>query len=192
MSTRTLTLIIVLILVTAGLVWIATATVPYPTTSTNRQAIVPKVTPPVAQTVLRFDDLSMATNSAYTLPIIIQTGKNLVTAVQLDLLYDPKVLSNVKMEQGTFFTNPVTLLNSTDAATGRVSYALGVGPQDHGKKGEDIVAIIRFNTKSVYPQATSISFLPKTLVTAEGIAQSVLKSSIPSQFVIGRNVRYTK
>ena len=135
----------------------------------------------------------MSTSSAkplYSLPVIIQTGKNLVTGVQLELSFDPKIITNVSIQQGTFFSKPVILLNNIDIEAGRISYALGISPEESGKKGEDIVATLTFKTNVSTPTATTISFLPKTLATAESIEQSVLKSTREAQFIVGQNVRY--
>lgn len=190
MPKRTLYLIIVLFLVALGLMFIAQAT-PYP--STPQPNIVTIPTPSVAQTVLLFDEIAMSTTSAkpsYSIPIIIQTGKNLVTAVQLELSYDPEIITNVSIQQGAFFPKPVVLLNNIDKENGRISYALGISPEDSGKRGEDILATLTFKTNVSSPTATTISFLPKTLVTAEDVEQSVLKSTRPTQFIVGQNVRY--
>jgi len=195
MSKRTLSLIIVLLLAALGLLWIAQATPQDQQQTSMQPTITPKVTPPVAQTVLLFDDLSMSTSSAqpsYSIPIIINTQKNLVTAVQIELSYDPQIITNVSITQGSFFSKPIVLLNHIDDANSRISYALGINPQDSGKKGEDIVATLTFKAKISTPTATTISFLPKTFVTAEGVAQSVLKSANPTQFIVGQNVTYTK
>ena len=192
MPKRTLYLIIVLFLTALGLMFIAQLT-PYPKTPQPNIVAIP--TPAVAQTALLFDEISMSTSSAkplYSLPIIIQTGKNLVTGVQLELSYDPEIITNVSIQQGSFFLKPVVLLNNIDKENGRISYALGINPQDSGKKGEDIVATLNFKTNVLSPTATTISFLPKTLVTAEDVEQSVLKSTSPTQFIVGQNVRYTK
>lgn len=193
MPKRTLYLIIVLILVALGLMFIATASL-YPKPSVELP-LTRRPTPPVEQTTLLFGDLSMATDSAqptYSIPIIISAQKNLVTGVQLELSYDPQIITNVSIQQGSFFSKPVVLLNSIDNDNGRISYALGISPQDSGKKGEDIVAVLTFKAKTPIPSATTISFLPKTLVTAEGVAQSVLKSTSPTQFIVGKNVKYTR
>lgn len=116
----------------------------------------------------------------------------MVTAVQLELSFDPKLLTNMSIKEGPFFTNPVTLLKNINSATGKISYALGISPQARGVQGEGIIAILEFQAKSQGPKATTISFLPKTLVTAEGIEMSVIKSAIPAEFIVGQNVKYTK
>lgn len=187
---RTLTLIITLIFVTAGLFWLAL-------TNQYSQPPQPKIiqTPaqPTAQTILTFENPSMnpVSNSGFSLPITITTGKNTVTAVQLDLAYDPKLLTNVAIQKGTFFTEPVILLNNIDSKTGKISFALGINPNERGVNGEGVIATLTFQTKSKIPEATNIYFFPKTLVTAEGIEQSVLKSTKPAEFIVGENVKYT-
>lgn len=189
MPKRTVYLIIVLVLTALGLMFIASSK-PTPLPIRNIPA---RPTPAVEQTVLLFDQISMPTTSAkplYSIPIIIETGKNLVTAVQLELQYDPKIISDVSVQKGAFFSNPVELLNYIDSDTGRISYALGINPKDNGKKGEDVVAILTFKAKMQEPTATTVSFLSKTLITAEGIAQSVLKTTVPAQFIVGEKVTY--
>ena len=111
--------------------------------------------------------------------------KNKVTAVQLELQYDSKVLSNVSVVPGSFFNNPNILLNQIDAKTGRISYAFGVGLEEKGLAGQGIVATLTFETNAGITQQTRISFLPKTLVTAENINQSVLKQTNDSVLIIG-------
>lgn len=190
MSKRTLLLIGLLIIITTGLVLIALNS-PYSPPPVAQPTIAPpQVKLPVEQTVLRFDNPVMATESAaqtptFSLPLVINTGTNAVTAVQVELAYDPKVLVKVAVNPGSFFNNPIVLLNDVDETTGKISYALGISPQDNGIKGEGIVATISFQAKAASPQSTSITFLPKTLVTAEGVSQSVLKSTAPAQFRVG-------
>lgn len=142
------------------------------------------------QTVLSFGEpvatsfSSLATLS-YSIPVNIETGKNKVNAVQLELQYDPKVLTNVAVSPGAFFKNPVVLLSQIDVKTGRITYAFGIGLKDQGVMGKGVVVTLSFEVKSATPQQTSILFLPKTLVTAEDTTKSVLKQTNPIQFVVG-------
>ncbi len=158
---------------------------------------VPKLIPPtiiikepVAQTSLLFGELSVAASSSaanptYSFPINIETKKNKVTAVQLELQYDPLVLADVSVVPGAFFKNPNVLLNQIDAKTGRISYAFGVGLTDAGIAGKGTAAIISFEVKPGIEQKTGILFLPKTKVTAENISQSVLKATNNALFTVG-------
>ena len=194
MSIKIFLIIIILVALTGGIFWIA-ASKPNPKKPSTNQpkktqlttTIAPAITAVPLETVLMFDNLSSdASSKTYSLPIIIKAGANIVTAVQLELSFDPKLLTNIAVLPGSFFKNPAILLNNIDAVNGKIYYAIGINPQGQGTKGENTLATLAFKTRSQVPQTTTISFLPETLVTAEGQDQSVLKSAIPSQFVVGQ------
>lgn len=184
MSKQTLLLILALLAITAMLFYVALKQqAPAPVT----QVAIPTPTP-IAQTQLNFGTL-LSTPSAlgkitYSLPVTISTGTNKVTAVQLELQYDPSVINTVAVAPGPFLANPVILLNKIDQKNGRVSYALGISPQDSGKLGSGNVAILTFETLVQTPTQTTIQFLPKSLVTAEGIIQSVLAGTNSAQITL--------
>lgn len=172
MSKRTLALIIVLIIVTSILVALAVT----PQKPSAPLTVAPTPTP-AAQTALTFspNPLTIASASA-TVDVLVDTQTNGVTAVQLELSYDPKVITSIDIKPGSFFSNPAELLKTIDAKEGKISYALGILPSDVAKKGQGIVATITLRTTLAVGQPTQISFLPKTLVTASGITSSVLKT----------------
>lgn len=184
MSNRTLILIISLILITVGLLWMALKNSPLPPAKTQ-----PSVTQILPQTTLLFGDLSTVPSTAsaktYSLPIKILTGNNKVTGIQLELSYDPKVLTNVSVNAGSFFVSPFILINRVDEKNGRISYAIGISPQDSGKTGNGIIATLNFDAQKPTPQSTAIVLLPKSLVTAEGTDRSVLKATTSAQFTVG-------
>lgn len=160
------------------------------TPKTTQTIAVPKES--VAQTVLSFGTPSVATSSSvlrqpadlnYSLPINISTGKNNVNAIQLELQYDPKILTNISLVPGPFFPSPEILLNQIDFKTGRISYAFGVGITAKGVVGEGVAATLNFSVSSS-AEPTAILFLPKTLVTDENFAESVLKETSNFQLVI--------
>jgi len=155
--------------------------------------ITPTPKEEIAQTVLSFGNPIVATSSSvstlnYSLPINITTGKNKVTAVQLELQYDPKVLRNVAVIPDVFFSNPEVLLNQIDIKTGRITYALGSSLQDQAVMGEGVVATLNFEAEIGTPKETLILFLPKTLVTAEGVNQPVLKQTNNIQLIVGERI----
>ncbi len=187
MSKRTLALIIFLSLVTIILLVIALRNPKSTPTKTSTSPIKTQI----AQTSLLFGAVEMMPSSSsaktttYSLPINIKTNGNKVTAVQLELLYDPEALTDIAIQNGSFFTNPVVLLNNIDEKTGRISYALGVGPGDTGKQGSGTLATLTFQIKPLGAKSTVIVFLPKTQVAAEGITQSVLKETNIAQINLG-------
>ncbi len=184
MSKRTLFLIFALFVITGVLLVLALYK---PSNPKPAQTVtIPKES--IEQTVLSFGvpvASSSGINVNYSVPVKIETGKNKVTAVQLELQFDPKVLTNVAVTPGVFLKNPTELLNQIDAKTGRISYAFGIGLTDQSVMGKGIVATLTFVAKVGTPQQTSILFLPKTLVTAEGITASVLKQTSNIQIIVG-------
>lgn len=187
MSKRTLFLIFALFLITLVLLVMA---IYQPQAPKTIQTAVP-TKEPVAQTTLSFGNPVIATSSSaiilnYSLPINISTGKNKVTTVQLELQYDPLILTDVAAVPGTFFAKPNIILPlKIDKKTGRMSYVLGVGITDQSVTGKGVVANITFSVKAGTFEKTAIIFLPKTLVTAEGVSESVLKPTINGIFTVG-------
>ena len=171
MPKRTLLLILLLIAAVAGLVALSLNInlAPAPTASTP--------TPNLAQTTLSLVLVAPeGTGSARTVNVNINSGTNKVTGVQLEFLYDPKVLTNVDIVPSIFFENPVVLLTDVNKKEGRISLALGIPPSQKGVQGAGVVAVLTFNKASKSGE-TIISFLPKTVVSGEGIVQSVLKTA---------------
>ncbi len=192
MSKRTLFLIFALLVITFVLAMIAF----YDPNSLNSKPVRPTVaTPkqPVAETVLSFGDLSIAATSSaqsltktYSVPINIESGTNKVTAIQLELQYDPLLLTSISLTPGQFFKNPNLLLNQVDEKTGRISYAFGIGlgEMEEGVQGIGIAATLTFRVKKEPFEQTAILFLPKTLVTSENMAGSSLKRTDNGLFTI--------
>jgi len=185
MSKRTLFLIFALFLTAFALLVLALYQPQAPKTT-----ITPVPKESVAQTILSFGSPFIATSSSaitlnYSLPVNINTFKNKVTAVQLELQYDPAILTNVKVASGSFFPNPEVLLSQIDTNTGRISYAFDAGLTGKGIAGNGVVANLTFSVKANILQKTAIIFLPKTLVAAEGISGSVLGKTTNGLLTIG-------
>lgn len=178
MSKKTTILIIILALITSGLLYLALRP-----TAPKEVVVTPTPTPtiflsPAAATTLSLTPLASPA-SAYqqTLAVNITSGKNAVSGVQIELAFDPKIISNVKVTPGNFFATPNVLINNIDTSNGRISYALGAQLGHGGHSGNGIVAYISFDFLSTTEKQTSISFLPKSVVTADGALASVLKAT---------------
>jgi len=179
MPKRTFLLITLLVVITACLLALALI----------QNVKSPTVTKPIAtlsyaQTNLSLSEPVIATPSGYKTDVLIST-KNKVTAVQLEINYDPKVLTNVDVKAGTFFATPTILLKKIDAINGRITYVLGIGLGDTAATGKGTVATITF--APLLGQTTvkaPINFAPKTAVTAIGYVQSVLLKSTGVLFSI--------
>lgn len=145
---------------------------------------------PIAQTTIKLspNPVALADSTPGSVEVLMDTSDNEVTAVQLEILYDPKALSDVSVKPGTFFTGPVPLLNTIDKQEGRISYALAIAPAQAPLKGSGTVAIIEFtkNPTTTLTQ-TELTLLPRTLVAAKGVGPSVLKQATGATVTFARS-----
>ncbi len=182
MPRKTLALISGLVLVTVVLFFVAWRTSKQPEKMQEQTFPSPVVSQPSpvvpANTALAFDSpmLTVASGQQGKVDVVIDTSDNAVTAVQLELQYDPKSLSNVQVTPGPLFKNPVVLINKNNAQSGRYTYAFGILPNHETVQGKGAVATITFTAKNASGQS-SLVLLPETLVTARGVAESVRKDS---------------
>jgi hypothetical protein len=185
MPRKTLALLVGLVLVTIILFVIAL--------QTGKQA--PKMdqakvqatpTPDVAHTILTMSPelVQVASGKVGSVDVMIDTSDNEVTAVQLELLYDPTVLTNVKVVSGPALPNPNVLINKNDPATGKYTYAYGVQPNQPTVKGTGVVAKITFTARGTAGKQSQIILQETSLATARGVAGSVLKSGTGATIVI--------
>ncbi len=183
MPRKTLALISGLILVTVVLFFIALKT----SEKSPQQSQQPQVSPVASQpspmvpahTLLSLSPLSVnvASGQQGKVDVTIDTSDNAITAVQVELAYDPKVISNVQVASGPMFKNPVVLINKNDPITGRFTYAFGILPNHETIQGVGVVATVTFTAKGVSGKESAITLLPESLVTARGVAESVRKNS---------------
>lgn len=141
--------------------------------------------PSYAQSVLRIGDAIpsdpiSSTSATYESVISIETGENKITAVQIELQYEPGSFTNVDIKPGTFIPNALVLLKKIDPAEGRITFAIALPLGLKGIQGQGDVAVLTFGHSSV--GSYGIGFLPKTQITAEGISQSVLKEAVNNTF----------
>ena len=181
MPRKTFILISLLVLITACLLGLALI----PNLKTVKPTIKHVVNIDYAQTQLSLSIPTALLSAGYKTDVLISTGKNKVTVVQLELNYDPKMLANVDIRPGTFFTTPTILLKKIDAVNGRIVYILGISLGDTPVIGNGTVATITFSP--ILGQTTvktPINFEPKTAVNAVGYVQSVLLKSTGVLFSI--------
>lgn len=140
--------------------------------------------------------LALSPNPIYVGPgqqaqvdVTVDTSDNDVTAVQLELGYDPRYVTNLQVTPGTAFQNPVVLINKNNPQQGRMTYALGITPNKPTVKGKGVVATITFVAQGQIGTQSQLALLPTTLITARGVASSVLKSSTGTLVTIGQGTQ---
>lgn len=116
-------------------------------------------------------------------PIHIRTGANTVSATELRVRYDPKLLTSVTIEPGTFFPNPTILAQSVDADTGEALLIIGtLSP----RQSEGVIATLQATTITSASSSTiSLIFDPGTKVAALGETTNVVKRTTNRIFPIG-------
>ena len=186
MPKQTIAFVTFLIVVTIVLLGLAVYTQKpsAPTPTTLQQPVSPsyahttlKLTPPVKSPTFL---------NTYSTNVTLSSNGDKVTAAQLELSFDLKVLTNVQIVPGTYIKNPVVLLKKVDQAGGRISLAIGIPLGDKSLSGTAPSQRLLL-TKSQWQTANMVlDFLPKTAITAEGIAQSVLKESTGSLFFVNQ------
>jgi hypothetical protein len=189
MSKKTLSLIIILLILTIILVIVALSTKnpvttpgdlkTTPTTSMTK----PSPTAVPAHTLLSLSPnpvtpLAAGTSSATTVSVEIDTGIDTVRGVQLEIAYDPALLTGMSIKPGTFFTDATALpIGGVNSKIGRITYAITSSSIKASRSGKGTIATLSFyparNTGVI---STPITILEKSLVTAVGMGtQSVLK-----------------
>lgn len=119
-----------------------------------------------------------------TIAVMIHHPDTHPNLIQLEISYDPTVLTVDSLMPGTFFTDPTVALQNIDPSTGRISYALHCPGFDGAKSGNDCVsgnsgtvAVITFiSNRYAYKNATTLSFLPKTVVRSSN-GRDILQTS---------------
>jgi hypothetical protein len=175
MSQKTLTLIGILSFVTIVLLILAFY-VNVPQNKPIKKVYVP-------QTVLSIPK-PVASASAYMTDITLTTERKKVTTVEIELTYDPKVLTKVDIKPGPFFPSPTILYKKIDTVKGRISYLLGIGLGQKPIIGNGVAAILTF-TPTVKSGITTISFLPTSKATVSTEVSSILTAAHGIKFFLG-------
>lgn len=187
MSKRTFLLILGLLAITVVLVLIAIS--PKKTEITSTVNDIPNKIQEIksidnAQTTLSFSPNPLtATTSPSSLDVLIDTGNNETTGVQLELGYDPKIIEIIDIKPASFYPGALVLYKKIDTANKKVLLTLGVSSSANAKKGNGTVTTITFNVLDKTKNQTEITFLTDTIVTAIGADKSVLKTSTPATII---------
>lgn len=129
-----------------------------------------------------FLDLSEGGSGIQSADIFINNGDGEISGVQVELQYDPKVLTNVNIESGSdtiFGANPNILISQVDQVNGRITHIVAINLSDDQIKGVGKIATVTFQALPGTESQTKIEFLDKSIVTSLGTTNSILKDTIP-------------
>ncbi|GIW61968.1 MAG: hypothetical protein KatS3mg089_0820 [Patescibacteria group bacterium] len=186
MSKKTFALIVILLILTIILLAIALFRSETPS---SQPPTISRPTPsptekPVGNTTLRLSPNpvypTIGTNSATTVAVEIDTGIDRVTGVQLEIAYDPRVLTNMEIKPGDFFSNPTVLpVGGINTKTGRITFAVVPSKIGESRTGKGTVALLTFIPSiNAGVEQTRIEILEKSKVSVppRDSIKSVLKS----------------
>ncbi len=106
-----------------------------------------------------------------TIPVLIDTGENTVSAIELHIAMNPYKKQTVKVTSGSFFASPTILENTFDKETGVTKLVIGsLSP----KKGTGILALLEITSLGVKTE-TEISITNDTKAAALGEESTVVK-----------------
>ena len=137
-KTSSLTKIVIVFIALASLMFVAKSLLPKPASiginevSPSSQGSVALSLPPTIIAPL---------NTEASADITIDSGTSSVTAVQIELVYDPSTISTPSITQGGFFTQKLT---SPKIENGKISFAYAVKIEEKSKSGSGVVATLKF------------------------------------------------
>lgn len=194
MPKKTTILIIILAIITSILIFVAIRT--ENSTTTEKKDITQKTiteAPSMAPYAsLSFSPATLNASqgaSTPTVDIMLDTKGQMVSGAQVELLYDPEVITNVSLtplvDGQLFGKNPFVLINTIDKEQGRITYAVAMDVNDTEKIGNAPIGrltltINRFTKKTT----SSITFLPKSTVTTLKSLSTVLANTTPFEIIL--------
>lgn len=129
-------------------------------------------------------DISLPTTSSATVDIVANTNGAPITGAQVEVKYDPTVITNVKLLPPTATSlfgavgNYVTLFSDAKAL-GKASFAVAIQPNGTPVNGTGSIGQISFTViKNLKPE-TQMIFGTGTVVTSKTTQSSVLESTTP-------------
>jgi len=127
----------------------------------SSQALPQVASTPSTQALFRFDPPSITTTNGGTFTVgVTMNGGTDVASVPLQITYDPKHLSVVKIDNGDFLTKdgqPVALVNRDDVNTGTLVASASRPPGSGGVSGQGTVFMVTLQAKQPGDTVLSIT-----------------------------------
>lgn len=125
------------------------------------------------------EDIITTPDGNYETEITINTNGDKISGVQIELSFDPKILTNVDIAPGNFLNNPTVLEKTIDTKNGVIKYTVAIKPGEKTVEGTGTLTVLSFT--KIGSEPTNINFLPTSQVSTTGLNQSVLKETISAE-----------
>lgn len=128
--------------------------------------------------------LSPCLNTKHSSDIFLDSNDTLITETQIELQYNPLIISNVLItpSANNFFGEQdefTTQLSEVRQEYGRVSLAIEASSSATGKKGNKPVATITFTASGNASATAQIEFLNKSTARTDKTRASILSTTTP-------------
>lgn len=147
----------------------------------------PKITPTptiekTAEVTFSPTSLDMAASTSGSVEVMVTTGKNPITGAQVQIVYDPTVITNVKLTAPTtasLMGAPGSYTNLfTENTPGSLTYAVAINPTSPEVNGTGSIGTISFTVLKTKPE-TQFTFGKSTAVTSTASMNSILNTTTP-------------
>lgn len=179
------TLVLIGILVTLAVVLLGVA---IKLTGTEKRFMPgPKITPTptiekTAEITFSPSTLDLAASTSGSVEVMVTTGKNPITGAQVQILYDPTVITNVELAPpaaNSLMGPPGSYTNLfTDDTPGSLTYAVAINPSSPEVSGTGSIGTISFTVLKTKPE-TQFTFGKSTAVTSTASMNSILNTTTP-------------
>lgn len=110
-------------------------------------------------------DLAYGQTGSVSLRVIYQGDKP--DFAQIELGYDPEIITDISVTPGNFFESPSVVLDSIDDYSGRASFAIKSLDKQAQSDYDDVLVNISFRITGRNADSAIIYFLPKTKMSAD-------------------------
>ena len=172
MSKTTIALLFFLLLITGALLYVQFGLRPDSVIASFPHVPVTSLTTPDTSLSLSSEKQSVQTGQTITVAVLIHNPNPHPGLVQIELAYNPQIVTIDSVNPGTFFTRPVIAFHRIDPNSGRISYTLRC-PTDPAKRilqdcTNPTLPTVATITLTVNPylqkNTTSLTFFPKTAI----------------------------
>lgn len=117
--------------------------------------------------------------------VLVTTGSNPITGAQVEITYDPDVITNVEVENpdasNSLLGAPGTYTNLfTDTETpGKIEFSRGISLSGKEANGTGSIGKISFTIIPGAQPTTQMTFGPRTAVTTSSTTESILNTTTP-------------
>jgi hypothetical protein len=189
MSKTTIFLLIVLLTVIGLLLTVVYGKQQNPIITSITKPLITRLTPADSSLTFSTNEQSVRPGQTVTVAVLIHNPNPQPAVTQLELAYDPTVVTIDTITPGTFFDKSMIALQTIDPIAGRISYALRCSNvqnpnADCINSSSSTVATITMSINSYTIQnSTTLSFLPKTVIRTD-TGRDLLKKTTDLKLMI--------